>query len=104
MPAFLVCVVVALVGCDSGATPASTEQAAPRESQDGKIDLPGPKPDPNRDEAAELIKVCGAPTADTRKGVEGGTQRILSFHRYGVDVFFVQTQSTPQNGPKPPFS
>jgi len=34
--------------------------------------------------------VCGAPTADTRKGVEGGTQRILSFHRYGVDVFFVQ--------------
>jgi len=80
--AFLLsCVVAPVSGCDAPTPP--TDQSA-------KIDLPGPKPDPNRDEAAELIKACGLATSDTSKIVEGGTQRILGWHRYGVDVFFLQ--------------
>jgi hypothetical protein len=38
----------------------------------------------------KLVKVCGTPTTDALKIVEGGTQRILSFRRYGVDIFFLQ--------------
>ena len=86
---FIVSVLIALVGCDSAA-PARTQQTASVAPNDSKIDLPGPKPDPSRDEAGELIKVCGAPSSDIQKSVEGGTQRILAFHHYGVDIFFLQ--------------
>lgn len=74
-------------GCDA---PAASPNQPVVAAQEGKVDLPGPKSDPNRDEAAELIKVCGPPTSDTSKSVQSGTQRILSWHRYGVDVFFIQ--------------
>jgi hypothetical protein len=87
----LVCMIapalLSINGCGPAPRPAATA------TQDGRIDLPDPRPDPTRDEAAELIKVCGTPTSDTWKSVEAGTQRILSYHRYGVDVFFLQNGS-----------
>ena len=76
--------------CSGLASVNGCDTPAPRTDQPTKIDLPGPKPDPNRDEAAELIKACGSPTSDTSKVVGDGKERILSWRRYGIDVFFLQ--------------
>ena len=72
--------VLAASGCD--ASPAPRPEQAPERAE--------PKPNPDRDEAAELAKACGAPTTDKCKHVQDGIQRILSWHRSGVDVFFIQ--------------
>ena len=72
--------VLATSGCDAPQAP--HPEQAPERAQ--------PKPNPSRDEAAELVKACGAPTTDKRKHVQDGIQRILSWHRSGVDVFFIQ--------------
>lgn len=78
-------VMLAATGCDdSVASPQQTKAEA---------SLSAPKPDPKRDEAAELITACGKPTTDRRKIVRDGTQRILSWHRSGVDVFFIQNRT-----------
>jgi hypothetical protein len=73
-----------LCGCDSaGAPPTQT-------SQDTRPSLPGPRPNPSRDEASELIRVCGHPDSDTQKpsslGGSGAIQRIMKWRRYDIEA------------------
>jgi hypothetical protein len=82
----LMTAVLCFAGCQT-----ETPAPKPEVAKDTKRSL-GPSPDPTRDEAANLIKACGSPNSDTQQAIEQGTQRTMSWHRYGVD--FQLTQNT----------
>jgi hypothetical protein len=82
-----VTVLLAFVGCESKAS-----------KPEAKVEKPslGPPVDPTRDEAASLIKACGPPNSDKQRVAEGGTERIMSWRRYGVDFYLLHGSDSPK--------
>jgi hypothetical protein len=69
----------------------SSSDSTPQTAQDTLPSPPVRSPAPSRDEAANLIKVCGRPDSDTRKaapsGAAGAVRRIMKWKRYDVEVW-----------------
>jgi hypothetical protein len=84
--------VLSLAGCQTE-TPAPPK---PEVAKDTRRSI-GPQVDPTRDEAANLIKACGPPNSDTQQAIEQGTQRTMSWRRYGVDFQLAQHSDNAPN-------